>query len=135
MLPDRLNPFRWRIFNPHDKAETVEAHDAATLADFRGTFQTMRGSRVLAIILREAGMFQMPLTDDRRNLDMLDGKRELAMTIMELAGFDLESMPKAMVADDLRQAKIITETDDEPDNDGPGRGYTDDPDDDIIIGD
>lgn len=99
----KLWPFPWRIFRRYP-ATPPEKLDAAINADYAALFQSDRGARVLADIMTEASLFASTLVKDRATRDMLDGKRELAMTIFERAGFAAGSLPAALVSDDLRKA-------------------------------
>lgn len=107
----KIWPFPWRIFRRYP-ATPPEKIDAAINQDFADVFQTERGARVLAEILTEAGVFNSTMAKDRATRDMLDGKRELAMTILERAGFVGGKMPAAVLSDDLRRAMKEADRDD-----------------------
>lgn len=98
-----LWPFPWRIFRRYPSTPP-EKIDAAVNADYAAVFQTEKGARVLADIMTEASLFSSTLAKDRATRDMLDGKRELAMTIFERAGFTGGALPAAIISDDLRKA-------------------------------
>lgn len=93
-----------RIFRRYPGTD-ADKRDAALADDYRRTFGTPHGARVLADIMHQASMFQSTLSTERATRDMIDGKRELAMTIFELAGFCGSELPAAMIADNIRKAE------------------------------
>lgn len=108
--------------------------EAAIERDYRQLFQTALGARVLAHILHESSMFASTLSTDRVNRDMIDGKREMALSICERAGYLRGGLPVALLTDDLRNAMEADPYDDPGDSDDPlyPRGDDDDP---ILTGD
>lgn len=93
-------------------ALTPEKREAAIAQDYETVFGTDRGMRVLADILAMAACFEATLSTDRVNRDMIDGKRELALSIFERAGFARAQLPEAMIANSLISIRRMT---DEPD--------------------
>lgn len=106
-----LWPFPWRLFRRYP-ATAPENLDAAINADYAAVFQTERGARVLADMMTEAELFNSTLSKHRADRDMLDGKRELMMTVFERAGFSAGALPAAMISDDLRKAIKEADRDD-----------------------
>ncbi len=95
---------RWPIFRRYPDTDEDKV-DAATGADFATVFQSDQGARVLAQIMIDAGIFNSTLSTDRVNRDMIDGKRELALSIAERAGFVSDRIPFALITDNLKTAR------------------------------
>jgi hypothetical protein len=96
--------WRWSIFNPHPEAKP---EDKAELRrrDFEEIFGNAKGARVLAEILRMADItLAAPPGAARADRDMIEGRRELALMIFEMAGFGRDKLPDALVFDDLSLA-------------------------------
>lgn len=94
---------RWPIWR--DDKKTEAAKDLAMREDFQFVFGTPQGARVLAVILHKGMVFSSTRSLDRATRDMVDGGRELAMEIYELAGFRRDALSRALIENDLRLAQ------------------------------
>ena len=106
-----------RLFGQYAEL-TPEKREAAIADDYQAVFGSDRGQRVLADILTMASCFEAILSTDRVNRDMIDGKRELALSIFERAGFARADLPEAMIRNSLNSIRRMT---DEPNTDAAGK--------------
>lgn len=82
-----------------------EARREQLAIDWKELFQGQKGARVLSDIMRRSGLFDvLPAGVPDREVFIAEGRRDLALTILEAAGYGLDRMGEALVQDDLRLA-------------------------------